>query len=125
MKILDLRKRKDIETPEPPVVRRKDLKDMERDESRITADLEALTKELERLNSHRYIRVHNSMFRLILFNLVRGLAFGLGSVFGATIIVSLVAYFLNQMDFVPFVGEWAKGIAADIMSNTQRVETGE
>jgi hypothetical protein len=40
------------------------------------ARLDKLTAELETLNSHRFIRVHNSLWRLILFQFTRGLAFG-------------------------------------------------
>ncbi|MGB3553122.1 MAG: DUF5665 domain-containing protein [Jannaschia sp.] len=64
--------------------------------------------ELARLNNHRFIRVHNSLPRLVLFQLYRGLAFGLGTVLGATVILSVVAWSLSQIDFLPVVGDWAK-----------------
>ena len=59
------------------------------------------------------------------FQFLRGLAFGFGSVAGATIVVSIVGYVLNQMQVVPIIGEWAKDLAGEIMSQTQRVETGQ
>ena len=43
------------------------------------AELAALRGELERLNRHRFVRIHNSMPRLLLFQFLRGLAFGFGS----------------------------------------------
>ena len=74
------------------------------------ADLKALKEEMQLLNTHRFVRIHNSMWRLISFQFVRGLAFGLGSVIGATILVSVLVYTLSNIDFIPIVGEWAKEI---------------
>jgi len=47
----------------------------------------------------------------------RGLAFGLGSVIGATILVYLVVASLSKIDFIPIIGEWAKEIADVIRQN--------
>ncbi|MCA0041897.1 DUF5665 domain-containing protein [Celeribacter litoreus] len=91
----------------------------------IARDLENLTGELERLNNHRFMRIHNSTVRLIWFQFLRGLAFGFGSVVGASIVVSIVGYILNQMEVVPILGDWAKQLASEIMSDSQRVETGQ
>ncbi|MBC7181778.1 MAG: hypothetical protein H5U14_17070, partial [Roseovarius sp.] len=44
----------------------------------LTREVAALRRELERLNAHRFIRVHNSFPRMLAFNLARGLAAGLG-----------------------------------------------
>jgi len=81
------------------------------------ADLKALKEEMHRLNTHRFVRIHNSMWRLVTFQFIRGLAFGLGSVIGATILVYLVVYSLSTIDFIPIVGEWAKQIADMITQN--------
>ena len=70
--------------------------------------LDRLTKELETLNKHRFIRMHNSLWRLILFNFTRGLAFGLGSVRGASILVSLLVWWLSQCEFIPIIGDFTK-----------------
>lgn len=76
--------------------------------------LRKLTIEVERLNQHRFIRVHNSIWRMMLFQLGRGLAFGLGSVLGATIVVSIVAWFISQIEFIPLIGSWATEILKQI-----------
>ena len=70
--------------------------------------LDKLTAELETLNKHRFIRVHNSLWKLILFQFTRGLAFGLGSVLGASILVSLVVWWLSQFEFIPIIGDLTK-----------------
>jgi len=78
---------------------------------KIEDELADLREELERLNRHRFVRLHNSIWKLLGFQLLRGLAFGLGTVVGATILVSFLAYFLSQIDFIPVIGEWAKEIS--------------
>ncbi len=79
--------------------------------------LERLTQEVERLNTHRFVTLHNSLWRLLGFNFMRGLAFGLGSVLGATLLVSLLAWWVAQIEFIPVIGEWAAQIAAQIESS--------
>lgn len=66
--------------------------------------------QLTAMQNHKFVTAHNSWIRLIWFNLVRGLAFGLGSVLGATVLVSVLVYFLSQIDFVPILGDYANQI---------------
>lgn len=68
--------------------------------------MERLTRELEQLNRHRFVRMYNSVWRMIGFQFLRGLAFGLGSVIGATLLVSMLVYWMSQLEFLPYVGEW-------------------
>jgi len=75
-----------------------------------TQEMTALRRELERLNGHRLIRVYDNSVRLLWFQFLRGLAFGLGSVVGATILVSVLVYLLSSVDFIPVLGEWASEI---------------
>ncbi len=77
-------------------------------------DMKRLAEEVEKLNNHRFIRLQNSIPRMIAFQFARGLAFGLGSVVGATLLVSLLVYFLSNMDFIPILGDWAKRIVDEI-----------
>lgn len=76
--------------------------------------LRALTDEVRKLNEHRFIRVQNSYFRLVTFQFVRGLAFGLGTVMGATVLVSLIAWWASQFSFVPVLGEWLNDIVREM-----------
>ncbi len=73
-------------------------------------EVAALRQEIERLNGHRFLRVYSSLTRLLWFQFLRGIAFGLGSVAGASIVLSAVIYILSSVDFVPVVGEWAKQV---------------
>lgn len=71
-----------------------------------TAALTRLAAEVERFNNHRFVAVQNSLWRLLMFQFLRGLAFGLGSVIGATILVSMIAWWLSQFEFLPLIGDW-------------------
>lgn len=68
--------------------------------------IQTLTEEVRKLNNHRFIRVQNSIWRLIFFQFARGLAFGLGTLMGATVLVSLLAWWASQFSFIPILGEW-------------------
>ena len=73
-----------------------------------------LTQEVERLNTHSYVAMMNSRWRMLGFSLLRGLTFGLGSVLGATILVSLLGWWIAQFEFIPIIGDWAARIVEEI-----------
>lgn len=75
------------------------------------AEIRGLRAEVARLNDNRFIRMHNTPWRVIAFNLFRGLAFGLGTVLGASVLLSFIVWSLSQIEFLPIIGEWAAEIA--------------
>lgn len=77
-------------------------------------EIAALRAEVARLNAHRFIRVQNSVPRLLFFQFARGLAFGLGTVIGGGLLLSVLVWSLSQIDFVPIIGDWAGRIAAEL-----------
>jgi hypothetical protein len=79
-----------------------------------TDQIAALADELHRLNQHRFVRIHNSPLRLIMFQFYRGLAFGLGSVIGATILFSMLAWWLSQFEYLPLIGDWISQLAEQV-----------
>lgn len=94
----------DTETPAQPPL----------NEEQLSTELRALRAEVERMNNHRFVRLHDSLLKLGLFQLYRGLAFGLGSVLGATILVAFVVQMLSSIDFIPVLGNWAQQIIEQI-----------
>ncbi|MAU51921.1 MAG: hypothetical protein CMN17_05975 [Roseovarius sp.] len=77
----------------------------------LAEELRALRAELALLNSHRFVRIHNSLPRLLAFSFARGLAVGLGTVLGATVLLSVIVWSLSQIEFLPIIGDWAAQIA--------------
>ena len=80
----------------------------------LAEEMRALRTELARLNSHRFVRIHNNMARLLAFNFARGLAVGLGTVVGATVFLSVIVWSLSQIEFLPIIGDWAARIAEEM-----------
>jgi len=83
----------------------------------LKAEIAALRAEVARLNAHRFIRNLNSPWRMLGWTFARGLAMGLGTVAGATLLVSVAAYLLSQVDWIPILGDWAARIAEEIQQN--------
>lgn len=77
-------------------------------------DITRLADTLEKINSQTFLRIYNSIWRLLWVNFLRGLAFGLGSVLGATILVSVLILILHQIEFVPILGEWAVKLITEV-----------
>lgn len=86
----------------------------------IKQELQDIHQQLDKLNKHQFVRLYNSTRRMLWFQFLRGVAFGLGSVLGATIVVSLLISMLSQIEFIPIIGEWAKEIAVEISNTTQQ-----
>lgn len=80
----------------------------------LSDELEALRAEIAVLNDQRFLRIQGSTWRMMSHGFLRGLAMGLGTVVGATVLVSVIVYFLSQIDFIPIVGDWAAEIAKEI-----------
>ncbi len=80
----------------------------------LAEEIRALRREVEVLNGHRFIRVQNSLGRALAFQFMRGLFLGLGTVIGASVLVSVLAYTLSQIDFLPIIGEWAADFAEEM-----------
>lgn len=77
-------------------------------------DANRLADAIDTLSNHKYVRIHNSVWRMMFYQFLRGLAFGLGSLVGATILLSFVVYLLSQIEFVPIIGDWAGRIIEEI-----------
>ena len=78
------------------------------------AAIEALTEEVRRFNEHRFVKIQNSPVRLVMFQMMRGLALGLGTLMGATVLVSLLAWWASQFSFIPVIGDWMIQIVDEI-----------
>lgn len=58
--------------------------------------------------------LYQSVPRILLFRFASGMAVGLGTVIGATVLLSLIVWSLSQIEFIPIIGDWATRIAAQI-----------
>lgn len=83
-------------------------------------EIALLRQEVKVLNAHRFVRLQNSIPRMLAFQFARGLAFGLGTVLGASLLLSILAWSLSQIDFIPVIGEWAAQVARQMQDAGSR-----
>lgn len=91
-----------------------DTADITKSVETLAAEIAVLKSELNKLTNHRFMRIQNSFWRLLLYQLTNGLMMGLGTVLGATILVSVLVYFLSQIELMPIIGEWATQVLEQI-----------
>jgi hypothetical protein len=80
----------------------------------VADEIAALRREVKRLNDHRFIRIQNSPLRLLGYRFMSGLFTGLGTVIGATLLVSVLVWWLQGINWIPVIGDWAAQIATRI-----------
>lgn len=67
-----------------------------------------------------YMRVYISTAKVLLNNFLGGLAWGFGTVLGATVVVALVLFMLSKLDTVPIIGDFINNILEEIQQGTGR-----
>ncbi|TCP39767.1 DUF5665 domain-containing protein [Rhodovulum marinum] len=90
----------------------------DRAEPDLAREIAALRREVTQLNAQRFFQINGSVWRVVGVQFLRGLAMGFGTVVGATALVSIIAFSLSQIDFIPVIGDWAAEIAREIQENT-------
>ena len=76
---------------------------------------------LQQLLNHRFARIQTSIWTALWAYFLQGIAFGLGSFLGATIVVYFLVMALGQLEFIPIVGDLASELIAEI--NASKTET--
>ncbi len=82
--------------------------------NRLSAEMRALQSAVTTLNNHRFMKMHNKTSSLILMQFLRGLALGLGTALGASVLLSVTALLLSQVEFVPILGDLATQVIGEI-----------
>ena len=72
---------------------------------------------LQQLLSHRFARIQASIWTALWAYFLQGIAFGLGSFLGATIVVYFLVMALGQLEFIPIIGDLASELIAEINSS--------
>ncbi|SHG82115.1 DUF5665 domain-containing protein [Marivita hallyeonensis] len=76
--------------------------------------LDRVALAVEQLANRKFIAREDSTFQMLWAQFIRGMAFGLGSFLGATILVSILVLLLAQIEFVPIIGDLAARILLQI-----------
>lgn len=72
------------------------------------AEIEFLTSVAETSDFGLYVQFITSPWKTFAFNFLRGTAYGLGVLIGASIIIALLSYTLQRIYQVPGIGDFAK-----------------
>ncbi len=86
----------------------------------LAQDTERLANAMESVLKLKFVRLHDNMFKLVWFQFLRGLAFGFGGVLGGGALVSVVVLILSQVEFVPFLGDFATQLIDEISIDVER-----
>lgn len=73
-----------------------------------------IEKQIAQPQNKGVVTVYRSKGQLFLANFLGGLAWGLGSVLGATLIVALMLFLLNALGGLPLIGDYITDIAESI-----------
>ncbi len=63
-----------------------------------------------------HTRVYLSKGQVILHNFLGGIAWGVGTVIGATVIVAILFFILNRIDTIPIIGNFIGRIIEEIQA---------
>lgn len=83
----------------------------------ILGEIRKIRHELEMINSHELVKSSRSFKKLFLLSFGRGVVTGFGTVVGATLVVSLFAFLISRIEFIPIIGEWIKEIITEVQSS--------
>ena len=84
-------------------------------------DIDRQNKEYIDVDHGRgHTRIHISTGKVILNNFLGGLAWGFGTVLGATVVVALVLFVLSKLDTVPIIGDFFSNILQEIQTQNTR-----
>lgn len=67
-----------------------------------------------------YERVNRPIGKMLLNNFLGGIVWSLGTLIGASVVISIVGYLIAQVDFVPIIGKWVADIILASQSNLSR-----
>jgi len=86
-------------------------------------EMRGIRSDLRRIEHSKLLRVYDSIPRFLLYNVLRGVAIGFGSVVGATIVVSMFIYLLSGIEFIPLIGDWVGDIVRQVQGEMGRSAT--
>jgi len=82
-----------------------------------TMQKEESHQEYIEVGSHKgHAKIHISTGKMVVNNFLGGLAWGFGTVLGATLIVALVIFILSKLGTVPIIGDFVSDILQSLQN---------
>lgn len=73
-----------------------------------------LVVEVNKLKELEFFQVFKHPWKFLWFSFLKGVMVGLGTVFAATVLLSLIIFILSKIEFVPIVGDFVEKIISQI-----------
>lgn len=70
-------------------------------------------------SGEKYKNIDRPIGKMILYNFLGGIAWGLGVLIGTTIVLAFLAFFVTKIDFVPIFGQFAAQVIESAQNNLQ------
>jgi len=67
----------------------------------------------------RFNKIYRSRPRMMFDNFLGGIAWSLGTFFGAAVVVGIIIFVLSKINLVPIIGSWMAKIIEDATSRVQ------
>ncbi|MBP7671085.1 hypothetical protein KA119_02225 [Candidatus Gracilibacteria bacterium] len=80
----------------------------------LVAQLQILTKQVQNLRDSELVEIFKKPGKFLWFSFLKGLALGLGSALGATILLAFLIYLLAQIQLVPYIGDFVTEVIQEI-----------
>jgi hypothetical protein len=84
--------------------------------SKIEERLEKIALDLEKVKLAEYVEIMNNPKKLLYTNFIGGLARGLGTAIGLTVLAAILFYILKQTVNLPLIGQYIADLL-DIIEN--------
>ncbi|OGY29599.1 MAG: hypothetical protein A3F35_02880 [Candidatus Woykebacteria bacterium RIFCSPHIGHO2_12_FULL_45_10] len=80
-----------------------------------------MSKNLIRIQAEKdIVEINYSPVRMAFNNFLSGLAWGVGSVLGATVIVAVILVLISKLDTAPIIGKYVSSVMDYIQTATSR-----
>lgn len=80
----------------------------------LVTQLQILTKQVQNLRDSELVEIFKKPGKFLWFSFLKGLALGLGSALGATILLAFLIYLLAQIQLVPYIGDFVTEVIQEI-----------
>jgi len=67
--------------------------------------------------AQRYEQVSENIGKILKYNFVGGVVWGLGATIGVSIVLALIGLILHQINLIPVVGSFVTGVVKFILQN--------
>lgn len=88
-----------------------------------TAQTSSLNEKVAEDNiqpGENFKKVDRSIKKMLLYNFLGGISWSIGVLVGASLVFSVIAYFIGKIDFIPILGDFLAKVIQSAQTNLTR-----